>query len=131
MRNWPQLKVTAQPEMFGAGGRVRYTYEWEGDLTGPILLDGRTAANLPWPLALVEEMPWGHSSWYVGRYIRLDVRGAWYRRGWLIAARRIKRAWQWLLARCVLTLHIWGLASYEPGRMPSWRDVGVRRNRNA
>lgn len=119
------IKTTVKPVMFGDGGRASFDYEWEGDPTAPVLINSRMAADLPWPMALIEENYLMRGGWY----IRLDVRGAWYRRGWLIAVRRVSRAWEWFTARCVLTLHVWGLASYEPGRIPSWRDVGIRKGR--
>lgn len=107
--------------------RNYFEYEWIGDPTAPILLSSRQAADLPWPMAMIEEDYMANGGWY----IRLDQHGVWYRRLWYITTSRMRRAWQWFTVRAVLTLYVWGLASYDPGRVISWRDVGIRRNRNA
>lgn len=113
------IKVTAHPEAFGV---VRFTYEWDGPLTAPVIVDGRFSrelGKLPWPLHMIE--------WRFeldgGLYVRTDVR--WWR---ITAARyALIKAWEWFTVRCVLTLYVWGLATREPGRIPSWRDIGWKR----
>lgn len=37
----------------------------------------------------------------------------------------VKRWWLWVWYRLILTLAVWGLATHEPGRIPSWRDIKV------
>ena len=100
---------------------VAHTYQWHGPVTAPALLSlpAGDISSLPWPLVLIEDRPWIGG----GLYVRTDVR--WWR---VTAARyALRRAWEWFTMRAVLTLHVWGLAHYEHGKIPSWRDVGRRR----
>ena len=53
-----------------------------------------------------------------------------YAREWDLPARF--HYWAWLLLdkayrRTIITLAVWGLASYDPARVPSWEDVRALR----
>lgn len=111
-----QIQVTRTTGPFES---VTHTYAWDGPIDAPVLIGYENDRNsLPWPLHLIEDQPWMMG----GIYIRTDVR--WWR---VTAARyALCQAWEWFTVRAVLTLHVWGLARYQLGARPSWKDVGRR-----
>jgi hypothetical protein len=102
----------------------RYTtYEWKGKPSAPVII-GRwmEVKDLPWKLRLIEKEPY----WDAGIYARTD--GYLLLFAWLTAARyALRKAWQWVSYRLILTAMVWGLAYTPPWETPSWRDIGRKR----
>ena len=136
MDTYADLIVHSAP--LALGGRVR-TFEWTGPASAPVLVRGDylrelniTAQCWPdrleiggYPLKLIPGSQHDSKCFiYDGAlYARIDglnwfswLRWALYRKARALSAKTYYRV--------ILTLHVWGLASYDPSKRPSWRDIG-------
>lgn len=132
--------LVVDSKLLALGSRVR-TFEWSGPSHAPVLIRAGHLRDLNvncphWPDSLevggypLKLIPGSQhdSSLFVydgALYARVDglnwlswLRWALYRNARALAVKTYYRI--------IITLHVWGLASYEPNRRPSWRDIGKR-----
>jgi hypothetical protein len=92
--------------------RFYFTYSWVGKKSEKVFLDefyAHTYGKLPWNLIQIGEYD----------YLR---RGYWFVRKdaalWFLEPIRmfIHKSWRWFGNRLLLTLGIWGVKKYQPGR---------------
>lgn len=110
------------------------TYRWIGPASAPVRInrymvdpDCRTideaAQRLPWRL---RKLPNGHDFLRdAADFVRVDG-GLWVPALLTEWRHRLRDRWDWLTARMVLTLMVWGLAWVDEGTQPRWADVKRR-----
>jgi hypothetical protein len=119
----PNAHIICHSRPIGLGSPPHITYQWEG---GDVLA-------MSGGMGIVPALP-GYTFW-IGPYCLRAIEYQ-YQSDTTIAVRErpIKaRAYaalytatcglDWMYRRAVLTLAVWGLARYDQGRVPSWRDV--------
>lgn len=107
----------------GNGAVLFTTYEWhgQGDLAQ---IDAYSLLSLGYDLDSDVIVMGNLRLRMIDKDMRLVARDGWKARLYQ-AVWPTKRWWLWVWYRLILTLAVWGLATYEPGRIPSWRDIKV------
>lgn len=138
MENYANLIVHSTPLAFG--GRTS-TFQWSGPANAPVLVKGDYLRDLDvdsshwpdrleidgYPLKLIPGSQYDSDCFiYNGAlYARVDGLNwfSWFR--WALY-RQVRAVSVETYYRIIITLHVWGLASHDPSRRPSWRDIGKR-----
>lgn len=92
------------------------SYEWSGDIGAKICISSQSfdVSVLPWPMKFIE------TDWRRGDiYIRTDVNF------WLITytLNKIKRVFDSINARIILTAHVWGLVIVKECEVIEWKSA--------
>jgi hypothetical protein len=101
-------------------GRYTEYFSWSGNKKAQVFIPERYSLDrFPFPLRKVEE--------------RFDMDGAYYLRTdvafWWVTdfIAKVKRIFNWINHRLILTACVWGLGKADPGSIPSWSAVLKRR----
>jgi hypothetical protein len=123
------IKITVHRDI--RGNPTDYTFRWVGDSPITIIAHFDYHPNLPididekngiitlgpYRLKIMEYLSW-ESAW---KCHRMDV-SFWRLRAFV---HRLAHLWREARARAIITLAVWGLADYHPGRIPVFSDIKV------
>lgn len=133
MGNYANLIVHSTPLAFGNRAT---TFAWSGSAHLPVEITPHHLEQLGmngpmWPVRLqidgypLKLVPDSQYRFHSALYVRIDGLNwlSWIR--WTVY-RKARALSVETYYRIIITLHVWGLASYEPNRRPSWRDIGKK-----